>query len=426
MISFEEYLSRCVSPYHCIQVSSEMLSEAGFSPLAISEPWEVHPGQGYYVSCHGTMLAAFTVGKSFSRRTSFRMAAAHTDWPCLYIKSASEQLTAGCIRLQVEPYGGIILRSWLDRPLSCAGAVTLKSAASFRPEIRLVDFKEPLFVIPELAIHINREVNKGAALSPAKDMLPICAAVEDKFNKDGFFLNKLAEQLQVAVTDILSFDLMLYNTQPPCRTGFSKEFLLAPRLDNLTSAYACLKGLSEGSREEGLNIIGLYDNEEIGSRSKAGADSGTMGMLIEKIAASLGMSRTECIDAMTSGFLLSCDVAHALHPNYTEKYDSAQTALLNRGVALKMNYEQRYATQCADIGTVISLAERSHAPYQLFMNKPDVRGGSTLGSFPASAFSMPAADIGVPILAMHSSTELMGIQDQDAINTLVTEFFRAE
>ena len=425
MLSLSDYLSRSVSPYHCIDVSASVLREHGFSPLMLAEPWRIEKGGKYYVNCHDTMLAAFTVGENVCTGTGIRIAAAHTDWPCLYVKADSEQTVAGCLKLAVEPYGGIIYSTWLDRPLSIAGAVTLKTDKALQPEVRLVDMKEPVCCIPNLAIHMNREVNKGVALSPAKDMLPIIKTVADGFEKNGYLQKKLASLLDVAPEDILCFDLLLYNAEQPCFVGFDKEFLSAPRLDNLTSAYACLEGITAAERPDGINVIALFDNEEVGSRSKAGADSGTLPMILEKLTAALGMSRSEYLDLLAGGFLLSCDVAHALHPNYTEKYDSVQTSLLNRGVSLKLNYEQKYATQCGGVGAMLSLAQSREVPCQVFMNKPDARGGSTLGAFPASSLSMQSADIGVPILAMHSARELMGVKDQDAINRLVTEFFKA-
>ena len=425
MLSLSEYLSRCVSPYHCIEVSASVLREYGFSALPLSGRWKIEKGGKYYVNCHNTMLAAFTVGESVTPGTGIRIAAAHTDWPCLYVKAASEQVTGGCLKLSVEPYGGLILSSWIDRPLSIAGAVTVKSDKALQPEIRLIDMKEPVCYIPNLAIHMNREVNKGVALSPAKDMLPICRTVAEGFEKKGVLQNKLAELIGVQPEDILCFDLLLYNAEAPCLIGFDKDLLSGPRLDNLTSAYACLAGMTEAERADGINVIALFDNEEVGSRSKAGADSGTLPMILEKLTASLGLSRAEYLDSLAGGFLLSCDVAHALHPNYTDKYDSVQTSLLNRGVSLKLNYEQKYATQCGGVGAMLALAESRKVPCQVFMNKPDARGGSTLGAFPASSLSMQSADIGVPILAMHSAREIMGVKDQEAINRLVTEFFRA-
>lgn len=426
MLSLTEYLARAVSPYHCIEVSSGVLENAGFSPLPLSGPWQIEKGGRYYVNCHGTMLAAFTVGEKFSPASGIRLAAAHTDWPCLYVKADSEQTAGGCLKLSVEPYGGIIFSTWMDRPLSLAGAVTVKTDDPLRPALRLVDFKDPVCTIPNLAIHMNRDVNKGIALSPAKDMLPLCMSVAENFEKKGFLQNRLAKLLGIAPDDILCFDLLLYNAEAPAFIGFDKSLLSAPRLDNLTSAYACLKGITEADRADGINCIALFDNEEVGSRTKSGADSGTLPMLLEKLTAALGMKRTEYLDALADGFLLSCDVAHALHPNYTEKYDSAQTSCLNRGVSLKLNYSQKYATQCGGVGAILSLAKSKDIPCRMFMNKPDAPGGSTLGAFPASALSMPSADIGVPILAMHSARELMGVKDQDAINDLVTAFFAAD
>ena len=372
------------------------------------------------------MAVAFTVGEGFTPQDGFRVAANHMDWPCFYIKPNPEQVAAGCVKLSVEPYGGLIHNTWLDRPLSCAGLVTLKGEKAMEPERRLFDFGRPLFTIPNLAIHMNREVNKGVALDPAKDLLPLCATVEKEFNKDGFFLGKVAEAMGVQPEDILSFDLVLYNAEAPQLVGFEGELLSAPRLDNLTSAFACLAGITGPQRKNGVNIAAFFDNEEVGSRTKTGADSDTLTFITEKIACALGLDRAGYLNALLSGFLLSCDVAHALHPNKMEMYDNGVCAVMNKGVTIKMNYSQKYATDAVGVGVIEGLCARHHIPHQRFMNKAGSAGGGTLGKFTATNLSMRSADIGVPILAMHSARELMGARDQQPLNDLVSAFFAEE
>ena len=261
------------------------------------------------------------------------------------------------------------------------------------------------------------------ALDPAKDLLPLAATVEKEFNKNGFFLGKVAEAMGVAVEDILSFDLVLYNAEAPQLVGFDGELLSAPRLDNLTSAFACLAGITGPQRKAGVNIAAFFDNEEVGSRTKTGADSDTLNYITEKIAYALGLDRAGYLNALLSGFLLSCDVAHALHPNKMEMYDNAVCALLNKGVTIKMNYSQKYATDAVGVGIVEGLCKAKGIAHQRFMNKAGSAGGGTLGKFTATNLSMRSADIGVPILAMHSARELMGAKDQQTMNDLVSAFF---
>lgn len=419
-------LKASVSPYHAAENAIKLLDSESFTALEQSKPWVLEKGRNYYIKCFGTMLIAFHIGSDYKPGDDFRLAASHTDWPCYYIKPNPEQTAGGCLKLSVEPYGGMIHNTWLDRPLSVAGVVTLKTDYVLSPERRLVNFAHPILTIPNLAIHMNSKVNSGVELNPNKDMLPICATIEKEFNKDGYFVKKLAELMEAEVEDILSYDLCLYNTEQPELVGFNEDILTSPRLDNLTSTYAILCGITACRRTHGVSAAVLFDNEEVGSGTKQGADSATLGMMLEKIATSLGATRSEYIDSLTSGFLLSCDVAHAKHPNHAELSDNSCNAVMNMGVTLKMNYSQRYATEAVGIGIIEGLCKKYDIPYQRFMNRPDLRGGGTLGSYAASQLGMSAADIGVPMLAMHSCRETMGAKDQLSMNDLVTRFFAEE
>ena len=421
-----DFLSRSVSPYHGVAEVLRILGSEGFEELPLTGDWKLEPGGKYRVDCRGTMAVGFTIGEHFAAQDGFRIAASHMDWPCFFIKPDPEQVAAGCLKLSVEPYGGLIHSTWMDRPLSCAGIVTLRSGNVLEPERRLFDFGRPIMTIPNLAIHMNREANKGTVLDPAKDLLPVCATVEREFNKDGFFVRELAEELDVRPEDILSFDLVLYNAEAPALIGFEQDLLSAPRLDNLTSAFACLAGITGPQRSSGVNISAFFDNEEIGSQTKTGADSETLGFITEKIAYAMGLDRAGYLNALMSGFLLSCDVAHALHPNKAEAYDGRVCAFMNKGVTVKMNYSQKYATDAVSVSIVEGLCRAKEIPFQQFMNKAGSPGGGTLGKFTAANFSMRSVDIGVPILAMHSSRELMGVHDQQSMNDLVSAVFAEE
>ena len=420
-------LNRSTSPARTVMEAEAILRDGeGFTELPESGAWKLEKGGKYFVNIFGKLLIVFTVGEEYEPGDGFRLAASHIDWPCYYIKPDPEQTAGGCLKLSVEPYGGMIHSTWLDRPLSASGVVTLKSDNVLEPERRRVDFGRPILTIPSLAIHLNREVNKGVAYNPNKDMLPICATIEKEFNKDGYFLKKLAEEVGAAPEDILSYDLCLYNAEEPVLCGFDEDILTSPRLDNITSTYAVLYGITNCTRKRGVTAAILFDNEEVGSGTKQGADSATLGLILEKISLALGASRSEYIDSLTGGFMLSCDVAHAKHPNHADMADGSSASEMNKGVSLKMNYEQRYSTEAGGIGIIEGICKKYDIPFQRYMNRPDLRGGGTLGSYAASQLGMSTADVGVPMLAMHSARETMGAKDQDALNRLVQCYMNEE
>ena len=332
-------------------------------------------------------------------------------------------VSGGCCRLSVEPYGGAILNTWLDRPLGLAGVALVRTDDPMRPARRLVAWDEPLAIIPNVAIHLNREVNKGVPTKPNVDMLPLCRTVQDAWEKKGYLVGKLAERLGAAAEDILSFELCAYCHEPAQLVGFEQDLLSSARLDNLTSVHACLRGLLDADGDT-INLAVLYDNEEIGSNTRRGADSSTLTVILEKLADALGLSRAQYLDACVNGMLLSCDAAHAVHPNHPELADVTCGALLGRGVALKRS--PRYSSDADTCAVISGLCDAAGIPLQTYMNRADLPGGSTVGSMASSLLAMPAADIGVPILAMHSARELMAAADQDAFVRLCTAFYSAK
>lgn len=414
-VELRSFLDGGVSPYHTVRQAANYLTDKGFTSLPLGGAFEVKRGGRYYVE-NGTFLAAFTIGEE----NTLRVAASHTDWPCLRIKPKPEQVAGGCLKLSVESYGGGILSTWMDRPLSLAGLVMLRTDKPMQPEARLVSWSTPLLTIPNLAIHMNREVNKGVPIRPNVDMLPICRTVEANWSKDDYLLGKLAEKLQVEKKDILSFELYVYCMAKSEILGFEEDFLSSPRLDNLSSVHAGLYGLTR-AEGKGINIAVLYDNEEIGSNTRRGGDSSTLTVILEKLCLSLGLSRADFLDACVNGLLLSCDAAHAAHPNHMEFADGACAPVLNGGVALKRS--PRYSSEAETCAVVQSLCDTYNIPLQTYMNRADLPGGSTVGSMASSLLAMPAADIGVPILAMHSACELMGAKDQEAFCRLCQAFY---
>lgn len=420
MKEFFSFLNQSVSPAHAVKTARDYLARHGFEELSASGEWSLKVGGKYCVPFFDTSLIAFTVSKNFS----FRLAASHTDWPCLRIKPDPELVSGGCAKLNIEPYGGAIYSTWLDRPLGVAGLVSLRTNDPLKPETKCFSFDKPVLTIPNLAIHMNREVNKGVALKANVDLLPLCRTIKDQWEKDGYFVKKLAEAMSVSPEDILSYDLCVYNTDPAQLLGMEDDFVSAPRLDNITSVYACLKGLVS-AKGKGINVAVLYDNEEVGSNTKQGADSAMLTTVLEKISVCLGKSRTEYLNALMEGVLLSCDVAHAAHPNHMELSDPTCQPYLGRGVVLKLNFNQSYPTDAAGTAIVEGLCRAKKIPYQKFMNRADLRGGSTIGAMASARMTMRTIDVGVPMLAMHSARETMAACDEKAICDLAKAFFEA-
>ena len=415
-------LINAVSESTCAFTATESainrLKESGFTELILEDNWNVEKGGKYYINIHDSSVFAFNIGRDFDKGM-LRVAAAHTDHPCLYIKPSPEMTAKDYGKLNVEVYGGPILNTWLDRPLSVAGRVALKSDNPFEPVTRNVDIKKSILTIPNLAIHMNREVNKGVELNRQNDMAPLATIFEEEINKDNSFMEYLAKHLEVEVSDILDFELYVYNTDKGEVVGLNNEMISAPRLDNITSVVACVEGIINSSRNDGINVIALYDNEEIGSRTKQGADSNLFSYVMEKMYMALGYGRDEYLAATMKGFLLSIDVAHALHPNKMEKSDPTNQNMMNGGIVIKRASSQAYATDSKTIAMIEMICKNNEIPYQKYACRSDGTTGSTLGTIANKYMPMRAIDVGVPILAMHSARELMGVMDQMYMEQLV-------
>lgn len=424
--SLLELVQESVSPWHTVEAVRQRLAKAGFQALSLGEKWTLAKGQSYYVEAFDSTLLAFTVGSGgYTEANGLRIAASHTDFPGIRIKPQASVIKSGYGVLNIESYGGLILSSWQDRPLSIAGKVALRGEDVFQPEVRLVDFAKPLLMIPSVAIHMNRKVNEGVALKKQKEMLPLMAVLGEEGDK-AFFENWLAGELGCEAGDILSYELNLYPYEPACQLGLAGELVSAPRLDNITSVEACLQGIISASRQEdacGIRMAAFFDNEEIGSRTKQGAGSGILLEVLERVYLALGYDREAMWQAVSSGFMLSVDVAHALHPNYPEKYDPYTRPVLNGGVALKQAASQSYAGDAQAVAMVKAICQREGIACQMFVNHADQAGGSTLGSIASALVPMRTMDIGVAMLSMHSARETMGAADQAALNKLISKFY---
>ncbi len=425
-----EYINKATAPYQVVEEGIKKLKATGFLELNMKEKWNLQAGGAYYVMPYATSLFAFTIGGEWKEGQNIRIAAAHTDHPGFRIKPKAEMITGNYFKLDTEVYGAPILNTWMDRPLSIAGRVALKSDNPFYPEMRILDIKKPLLIIPNLAIHINRDVNKGVELNKQTDMIPLFAIKKETRNKDQltnekqFFIQYLAEQLKVQAEDILDYDMYIYNGEEGSLFGMDQDFISCPRLDNLTSVLALLKGVISGRRCSGINLIALYDNEEIGSRSKQGADSAFLNMLLEKVYTGMGINGgNELNEAVADSMLLSVDVAHAVHPNRPEKYDPNNQTVLNGGIVIKIDSNQRYTFDTEAIAIVQQICDKAGVKYQKFVNRSDMPGGGTIGSIISSWLPMKTVDLGVPLLAMHSAREMMGAEDQEHLEKLIHKFF---
>ncbi len=423
-----EYAAAGVSPYHVIAYTKDRLSGAGFTELAIGDPWSLEPGGRYFCAPFDTTLYAFTIGSAPNLSEGIHIAGAHTDYPVLKIKPNPDLARHGYLQINTEVYGGPILATWFDRPLSVAGKVVTRGERYDRPVPHLVDLKEPVVCLPNLAIHMNREANeKGIPIDNQKMLLPLIGmqkGSEGKAPDEGsYFIDQLAGKVGVDPQDILDYDLSIYNPQAPVLCGFDGSLIMSPRLDDLSSACALIHGLIESRHDSRINMVCLFDNEEIGSLSKQGADAAMPRTILEKIWHAFGKDSVTCLSDITGGMMLSADVAHAYHPNFPEKQDITNYPALGGGVCLKSAANQSYSWDAEMMGMLIDLCRREGIPYQRTVKHSGVKGGGTIGSIISSQLPMRTADLGIGLLAMHSSCETAGADDIKALTDLARAFF---
>ena len=400
------------------------LDKAGYIRLDARDKWNLEPGRNYYISKNGSAVIAFSLAKN-CKDAGYKIITAHSDSPGFRIKPNAEMLCEnGIVKLNTEVYGGPILYTWFDRPLSLAGRVILRSSNPLFPESRTLFIRRPLLTIPHLAIHFNRAVNDGNHLSRQKDMLPVIAIVNEALEHDNMLLNLIAEELNVAPSDILDFDLSLYDTTPGCLLGLNNEFVSAGRLDDLSMAHAALTAILEAEPDESMHrVVAVFDNEETGSGTKQGAASPLLKNLLLRINESLGGTTEDYLRAVSQSFMISADNGHALHPNYPEKQDPTNHPSLGGGPVIKINANCKYMTDAESAAVFRSICERAGVPFQYFVNHSDVAGGSTLGNILTSQIDLRGVDMGAAIWAMHSVRETGSAADVDYIIRAFTTFF---
>lgn len=419
-----EFLDSSVCNFYAVDTLRKILDANGFVPLDMRDSWSLRWGQKYYVTKNDSALFAFIVGEG-QPSDGFSIISAHSDSPGFRIKPHAEMISDGnIIKLNTEVYGGPILYTWFDRPLSIAGRVMLKSYDPLNPTTELVKFDRPLLTIPHLAIHFNRAVNEGNPLSKQKDMLPVLGMIKDRLEKDNVLLNMLADELGVDVDHILSWDLALYDTTPATLLGLNDEFVSSGRLDDLSMVHAAVNALITCKPSSPkTRIIAIFDNEETGSGTKQGAASPVLMHLCRRIISQLGGEEEDYFRAISNSFMVSADNAHGVHPNYVEKQDPTNHPVLGGGPVIKINANCKYMTDADSAAVFRTICEDAEVPCQYFVNHSDVAGGSTLGNILTSQIDLRGVDMGAALWAMHSVRETQSADDHLYTIKAFTRFF---
>ncbi len=422
--SLLNFMDSSVCNFLAVDTMKKVLNENGFEEKRLEDAFSCKAGDKFYVTKNDSAIFAVTVGNKPVSETGFKIISAHSDSPCFRIKPNPEMKSGdGIIRLNTEVYGGPILYTWFDRPLSLAGRVILKGESVLKPVTKLLKIDNPILVIPHLAIHFNRAVNEGNKLSKQKDMLPILTKISDNLSADGLLLNYVAKELGVAAEEILDFDLFIYDTEKACLTGLNSEFILSGRLDDLSMAHAAITAITEVEDKEATCVSAIFDNEETGSGTKQGAHSPVLTNLLRRIADCQGVSFDGFCQAVSKSFLISADNAHAFHPNYSEKYDTTNHPTLGGGPVIKINANCKYMTDAHSAAIFKSLCIVAGSPYQYFVNHSDVAGGSTLGNIFTGQLDIEGVDVGSPLLAMHSVRETASVDDHINMIKVFKQFF---
>ena len=417
------------SPVNFLAVSAiaDVLKQNGYTHFDAAESLNgLKAGDKIFVTKNDSSIYAFHIGQKPMAEAGFRLLCAHCDSPTFRIKPQAEMTCeGGIVKLNTEVYGGPIMSTWFDRPLTIAGRVIVRGSDAMHPTTRLLHVRRPLLQISNLAIHFNRQVNDGVKLSKQKDMLPILGILQDELEKGNMLMNLICAELKVEATDVLDFDLYLADATPACTFGIHDEFISSGRLDDLSMCFAGLEALTaHAETPERTNVLALFDNEETGSQTKQGAGSPFLASLLRRIALSQGEDAEAFERAVEKSFMVSADNAHAWHPNYNEKYDPTNHPMLGGGPVIKLNAAQKYATDAMSAAIFAEICREADVPCQRFVNHSDVAGGSTLGNILASSIPVRGVDMGNAILAMHSCRETGSTADHEYAVKAFTRFFQ--
>lgn len=419
-----DYIYDSPTAFNAVETSKDLLLKNGFNELKMNEKWKLKVGGKYFITKNSSSLTALVIN-SDNMQDGFRIIGSHSDSPTFRIKPKAEMTVENAyLKLNTEGYGGAILSTWFDRPLSIAGRVVLKSENVLYPREEIININRPVCIIPNIAIHMNGSINDGYKFNKQKDTLPLVGLINDTLEKDDFLLNEISRELSVDKKEILDFDLYLYEYEKGSIIGPSEEFISSSRLDNLSMAHASLHGLIDSKGKNGINIASIFDNEEVGSSTKQGADSNMLLNLLERICISLGKDREEFFSAIYSSFMISADLAHALHPNLVEKHDPTNKPIMGGGPVIKISANQAYTSDAFSSGVYKNICEKCGVKYQQFVNRSDERGGSTIGPISSTHLDINSVDIGSPILSMHSVRELGSVEDHFNIYKTFVEFYQ--
>lgn len=423
-MTLKEFLDSSPVNFLAVKTIQAELDKAGFTRLDLRDRWEVEPGGKYYVVQNSSAIFAVIVGTD-PQPSSFHIVSAHSDSPCFRVKPGCEMMGEGrMLRLNTEVYGGPILYTWFDRPLSLAGRVILRSDDVLNPTAVTVCFDRPMLTIPHLAIHFNRSVNEGNPLSKQKDMLPVVGRLPEGEEPKGWLKRTVAAELGVDVDEILDFDLSLYDTTKATVTGAFGDFIQSGRIDDLSMAHAAMSALLAARPDSAATrVMAIFDNEETGSGTKQGAGSPILDTILRRLNISLGAGEDNYLRALAKSFMISADNGHGVHPNYVEKQDPTNHPVLGDGPVIKINANCKYMTDADSASVFASICAKAGVPCQYFVNHSDVAGGSTLGNILTSQMPLRGVDMGAPVWAMHSVRETASLKDQEYTIRAFTEFY---
>ena len=411
-----DFIEKSPSQFHVVENQRQAFLAAGFQELSEAESWKLKLGGNYFVTRNGSSILAFRMPEKEYK--SFMIMASHTDSPTFRIKEMPEMKEGHYVKLNTERYGGMLMAPWFDRPLSIAGRAIVRNGKG-SIEIKLVDLDKDLCMLPSLAIHMNREANDGYKYNAQKDLLPLIS-MDEKFN----LKELVAQSLSVKADDIIGSDLFLYNRAAGRVWGAKDEFISIGRLDDLQCSYSSMMGLINAKNtDSSVEIHVTFDNEEVGSGTKQGADSTFLYDTLVRINEAMKGNNSKLLEAIANSFMVSADNAHALHPNYAEKSDPTNKVYINEGVVIKFNANQKYMTDGLAFGIFTEICNKAKVPYQTFVNRSDVAGGSTLGNISNAHVSINGVDIGLPQLAMHSPYETAGVKDTEYLLKIATKFY---
>lgn len=409
------FIAKSPSTFHAVRGIKAALLYAGFTEIREEDPWQIEKGGKYVVTRNGSALMAFTVPEEGAE--AFHITASHCDSPTFKIKENPEISDGPYVKLNVEGYGGMIMSTWLDRPLSVAGRLLVTESGHLAEKLVAID--GTMLVIPSVAIHMDRSVNQHKEWKVQKDMLPLYGMTDAKTP----FMDVIAAAAKVKAEDILAHDLTLYSRVPAAIWGEEREFISSPKLDDLQCAFACFRGFTQGQKEKYISVYALFDNEEVGSATSQGAGSTFLANTLERLARSLEYSYDETMAMIARSFMISADNAHSVHPNYPEYADPVNRPVINGGIVIKYSAAQKYATNAFSAAYFKKLCKEHDIPTQTFTNHSDNPGGSTLGNISNTVIAIPTVDIGLPQLAMHSSYETAGVKDTAYLVDAVTKFY---